>query len=84
MEHELRSNLLACAEIFASNKQIGLSTLGRIAAGDWRFFNNLSADDKTFTARKYDEVLAWFSSHWPESAAWPAGVIRPEPARAAS
>lgn len=87
MENELRSNLLNCASAFAGAKEISLSTLGRLAAGDWRFFDNLTKDDKTFTARKYDEVLQWFSANWPENTDWPGGLDRPvsapEPERAA-
>lgn len=86
MENELRSNLLTCASVYTAERQIGFSTLGRLAAGDWRFFDNLSRDDKTFTARKYDEVLRWFSANWPEELAWPDNLERPttsEPERAA-
>jgi len=77
MESELRSNLLTCAAIYADKKEISLSTLGRLAAGDWRFFDNLSKDDKTFTARKYDEVIGWFSDNWPANAHWPTEIVRP-------
>jgi hypothetical protein len=77
MENELRSNLLSCAAAYAAKRKTKLSTLGRLAAGDWRFFSNLDADDKTFTARKYDEVLQWFSANWPEDADWPANIERP-------
>lgn len=82
MENELRSNLLACATLYAEKREIGLSTLGRLAAGDWRFFDNLNKDDKTFTARKYDEVLAWFSRNWPDGTEWPHGIERPVEAAA--
>lgn len=77
MENELRQNLLMCAGAYASKREIGLSTLGRLAAGDWRFFDNLSKDDKTFTARKYDEVLIWFSANWPDDLDWPDDITRP-------
>lgn len=78
MEEELRLNLLRCAEAYASAKGMELSTLARLAAGDWRFFKNLNADDKTFTARKYDEVLQWFSNNWPSDTEWPAKLPRPK------
>lgn len=77
MEHELRENLLNCAAAYTARREIGLSTLGRLAAGDWRFFDNLKRDGKTFTARKYDEVLGWFSQNWPDGAEWPDGLARP-------
>lgn len=77
MENELRDNLLACATAYAAVTPRGLSTLGRLAAGDWRFFDYLQDDSRTFTARKYDEVIQWFSANWPEAATWPVSVARP-------
>ena len=77
MESELRSNLMACASAYASAKSVSIATIGRLAAGDWRFFDRLDDDAKTFTARKYDEVIRWFSDRWPEDAAWPPEVERP-------
>ncbi len=78
MEHELRNNLMECAKAFQAARDLGLATLGRLAAGDWRFFDRLSDDEKTFTARKYDETVKWFSDNWPEGAIWPATVARPD------
>jgi hypothetical protein len=77
MEKELRDNLLACATAYSAVSRRGLATLGRLAAGDWRFFDYLQDDSRTFTARKYDEVIGWFSANWPASAVWPKSVARP-------
>lgn len=77
MEHELRQNLVLCAAAFVAATGSSLATLGRRAAGDWRFFDRLTDDEKTFTARKYDEVIAWLSTNWPTAAEWPDGVLRP-------
>jgi len=84
MENELKDNLLKCAAQYAAAREIGLSTLGRLAAGDWRFFDNLNKDDKTFTARKYDEVIHWFSANWPADKLWPSEVTRPSEQEATS
>jgi hypothetical protein len=84
MESELRSNLIACASAYAEARAISIATVGRLAAGDWRFFDRLDDDAKTFTARKYDDVIRWFSENWPNEAEWPSIVSRPvvEEARA--
>lgn len=86
MEHELRSHLLACAAAYAQARGISVATIARLAAGDWRFFERLSDDEKTFTARKYDEIAHWFADNWPAGTPWPADVPRParQPERAAS
>ena len=77
MESELRSNLMACASAFVAVRGLSLTTLGRLAAGDWRFFDRVAEGSTTFTARKYDEVMVWFDEHWPDGAEWPADVPRP-------
>lgn len=84
MEHELRESLLRTATAYAGAKNISLSTVARLAAGDWRYFDRLSLDGVSFTARKYDDVMEWFSANWPEGAQWPEGVQRPQHERAAS
>lgn len=77
MERELIRNLKAVAAAFVAARTMGFSTLGRLAAGDWRFFDHLDDGSKTFTARKYDQVMSWFSDNWPDGATWPEGVERP-------
>lgn len=77
MQNVLRSNLLNCASAFAEARRIKLSTLGRLAANDGPFFHRLRDTSKTFTAKKYDEVVAWFDVNWPAEAAWPVTVARP-------
>lgn len=78
MEQDMRLHLRRCAETYADARKIGLATIGRLAAGDWRFFDRLLDDEKTFTARKYDEVIDWFSVNWPSDADWPSEVKRPD------
>jgi hypothetical protein len=51
------------------------ATVGNLAAGDWRFFGRLR-EGRAFTARKYDEVMRWFSNNWPDDE-WPAAIPRP-------
>ncbi|MBS7545084.1 hypothetical protein [Ancylobacter oerskovii] len=75
MEHELRSNLIACAEAFASARDLKLSTVGRLVANDGQFFERIKSG--SFTARKYDEAIRWFDENWPDSGSWPVAVARP-------
>ena len=77
MESELAAHLRTLAKAFAVARSFEISTVGRVAAGDWRFFDRLDDPTKTFTLRKYDEVVRWFSDNWPENAAWPDEVPRP-------
>lgn len=77
METDLRRHLETCARAFAASTGREASTVARLATGDWRFFERLK-DGASFTIRKYDAVMAWFSLNWPTDADWPAGVPRPE------
>ena len=82
METELVSHLLTLSERFRSARELGETTLGRLCAADGRFFSRIR-EGKTFTAKKYDEVVVWFSINWPDGAEWPETVNRPKVSEAA-
>ncbi|RVE84739.1 hypothetical protein [Sinorhizobium meliloti] len=77
MENELTSNLFTLAERYGAARKLTESTVGKQCAADGRFFSRIR-EGKTFTAKKYDEVVAWFASNWPAGAEWPSAVTRPE------
>lgn len=78
MEAELRANLLELATRYAEATGRKMATVCQEALGDWRFFRRLEEKDTTsFTIRKYDAAVAWFSARWPEAAEWPVSVLRP-------
>lgn len=76
MEDVLRSHLVRLTDRYVQSGQLQVTTLSQRAAGDWRFLARI-AEGGRFTVRKYDEVIAWFSDHWPEGAEWPSDVPRP-------
>ncbi|OOO15691.1 hypothetical protein [Agrobacterium pusense] len=76
METQLADHLLTLSNAFCEAKALGESTVGRHCAADSRFFSRIR-DGKTFTAKKYDEVVSWFSSNWPDGCDWPNAVPRP-------
>lgn len=79
MEQALAAHLIALGEAFAEAKKLELATVGRLCAADSRFFSRIR-EGKTFTVKKYDEVVGWFSSNWPNGAVWPTA----EPSEAAA
>ena len=83
METELANHLLTLSERFCAARELGEATVGRLCAADGPFFSRIR-EGKTFTAKKYDEVVAWFSSNWPEKADWPESVMRPVPTESAA
>lgn len=78
MENELRHQLLAVSAAFAQAEQCGLSMVSRRCRNDSGFFHRLADESKSFTARTFDEVMRWFSEHWPDGHAWPEGIDRPD------
>lgn len=75
MENELAANLILLATKFGDARKLEESTVGRLCAADGRFFSRIR-EGKTFTAKKYDEVVGWFGANWPANAEWPEGVSR--------
>lgn len=78
MENDLKQHLMSCATAFAGRQNMKLTTLGRKAANDSPFFTRLMESRTSFTARKYDEIIQWFSDHWPADLDWPDAVVRPK------
>lgn len=80
MEAELRTHLIALATRYATARKIELVTVARLATGDWRFFERIEAG-ASFTARKYDGIVAWFAANWPDDTEWPDEITRPDASR---
>ena len=76
MEAELANHLMALGARFGAVRNLEETTVGRFCAADSRFFSRIR-EGKTFTAKKYDEVVAWFAANWPPFVEWPPGVPRP-------
>lgn len=74
VEPVLRSNILAVAAAYAKHRDLKLSTLSTYCHGDAPFLQKMK-DGGGLTARKYDEVMAWFLENWPDDLAWPATVV---------
>ena len=64
----MRDTILAAAKANAKVRRVKLRTVSRECHGDSPFLDKLSRRRCSFTARKFDEVMAWFAdpSHWPD------------------
>lgn len=67
----MRRNLITLASEFAAVRGIAVSSVSQYAHGDRRFIQNLKAKKVSFTARKYDLMVAYFRTNWPEDAPFP-------------
>lgn len=68
--------MLTIARLYADAKSLPISTVSNLAARDSGFFGRIEREEASFTARKYDDVMGWFSDNWPASLAWPEDVPR--------
>lgn len=66
MERELREFLISVAQQYAAVTGVALSGVGRRCRKDSSFFTRIASSDGSFTARTFDEVVAWFDANWPE------------------
>ena len=80
METELAHHLLSLGTAYGSARGLEETTVGRLAASDGKFFSRIR-EGKTFTAKKYDEVVLWFDANWPDTARWPSRISRPSRSR---
>jgi len=69
----MRETMLNAARAWAKAHRTKLSTASWKAHGDTPFFGRLANSSGSFTARKYDEVMAWFS----DATNWNTGVVPP-------
>ena len=77
MGPRLTKNLLTLANIHVTATGGAMSSLSKKAHSDSAFFDRLAAGKISFSVRKYDEIIVWFYRHWPDGAAWPAGIDLP-------
>lgn len=84
LEQTLRQNLLTLARVYCRAEGRKLSGVSWAVAGDNRFLDALAersgsrkANDRrgSFTVRKYDQIVEWFSANWPDGVAWPALAV---------
>ena len=76
MEKELREFLLSIARQYSAAAGIGLSSVGRRCRRDSSFFTRIADAGGSFTARTFDEVIAWFDANWPEGDEKPDLTVR--------
>jgi hypothetical protein len=75
----LVSRLLTVADAFGVSRGLSPSRVSTLAFGDGKVIARLR-DGRDVTTNRYEAAMQWFSDHWPETAEWPDGVMRPTPA----
>lgn len=74
----LREQLIAAFETFVSHSRMGQRRLSTILFGSGVRFDQILAGSD-FSTGTFERAMKWLSDNWPENAAWPQGVDRPEP-----
>jgi len=65
IEPFLRTALIAHAEAYAAQRGLTLGYVSRVAFKDARFITKLKKRGGSFTARKFDEAMDFFTENWP-------------------
>lgn len=76
MAEALTKHLVRLADAYVAERGVTMKTLGVYAAHEALFFERIADGSTSFSARKYDEIVAWFAYHWPPGLSWPKGPPR--------
>lgn len=69
--------ILQLAETYCAHENLKPSTVSLRAAGQGLYLSKLEAGEIGLTYARYDKVMLWFASHWPDDLQWPTAVPRP-------
>jgi hypothetical protein len=70
-------NILFLARSLAEHRNNSLATVSLRAAGQGLYLSKLEAGEIGLTYARYDKVMLWFASNWPDDLQWPTAVPRP-------
>lgn len=76
------STLIELAEMFATHRNLKLSTVSTYAANDGKFFGKLK-DGSGCTLKTAGRIYEWFDANWPADLEWPKKTPRPNKRAAA-
>ena len=76
---ELRQTLLHLADTYQAARRLSRSRVSTVVFNDGKVLDRL-ANGSDITVGRLEEAFRWFSANWPDGAAWPESVPRPDPA----
>lgn len=71
-----RDRLLAIASTYAEAKGVSLARVSTLAGNDGKLLARVAAG-RDITTGTYDEMVRWFSAHWPDGVPWPDEAAGP-------
>lgn len=69
--------ILKISKLYARHVDNSLATVSLRAAGQGLYLSKLDAGEIGLTYARYDKVMLWFASNWPDDLQWPIAVPRP-------
>jgi len=69
-------HLLLVAAAYAAARSLSESRVSKLVFGDGTRLKHLRGGGD-MGARRLEKAMEWFSSNWPDAAAWPADIPRP-------
>ena len=73
----LTSQLIEIADAYCALTGLSRSRVATVVFNDGKKLDLIAAG-KDLNTRSFERAMLWFSDNWPDSAAWPEGIVRPE------
>lgn len=67
--------IIRLSQMYAEARNLRLSTVGRLALNDGKFFKRLEQGHSCTVAR-LERLLHWLAANWPENLLWPEFAYR--------
>lgn len=67
------------AETYIAHTGLKETTVSSYAMNDGKRLTAIRKDGADVTSRRFNRVLQWFSTNWPEDLEWPQSIPRPAP-----
>jgi hypothetical protein len=73
---DYRTRLLTVARAYCKATGLSMARVATLIHNQGAFFKRLE-EGAGCTVDTYEKCLQWFSDRWPDTTAWPAGIMRP-------
>jgi len=80
----LRSQLIAVSDAYCAATKLSRARVSTLVLNRGATLEKLASGESDINTGTFEKALEWFSARWPDGAAWPPSVSRPQPSEAAA
>jgi hypothetical protein len=78
LKSALIENLVKVADAYCAATGQSRASVAKTIFGRGGHFDDLANGVRDLATGTHERALAWFAGNWPEDAAWPADIARPD------